>query len=136
VNKFEREQQSEGACDRLNKAQMNTDDLPKETGAAVSLEKSRWVRPAVAFAVDVFAVLLHAFGLIGPLLPSHGLPSLSVVLIFVGGPSALIFVASRLCRSRAIRMVCYIQIASVICLYAYVYWDLAQIIGRGTATDG
>jgi len=109
--------------------------MNSETPAEISAENSGWTRRGFALALNFFAVLLYAFGLIGPLLPSDWPPSMFVVLIFVGTPSALIFVASRLCRSHAPRMVCYTEIAFLICLYAYIYWDLAQMVGRGRPID-
>ena len=48
--------------------------------------------------LNVFALLLYLIALAAPLTPSHGFPSAWVLLVFAGGPMALIWAAARLWR--------------------------------------
>lgn len=85
--------------------------------------------PGLAFTINCFALFIYAFALVGPLLPSHGLPSLWILLAFVGGPSVAILVASRMCQSLEARVFCYLEIASVVGMSFHMYLKLARMIG-------
>jgi len=102
---------------------------PQDPAVNIRATSFRRYYPGFALTLNVLALFVYAFACIGPLLPSHGLPSLWILLAFVGGPSVLIFVASRLCQSLEARVFCYFEITFVVGLSLYMYLKLAQIIG-------
>jgi Ni/Fe-hydrogenase subunit HybB-like protein len=111
---------------------MNSPEVHGESVVDVRPAKSRYYRPGLALALNFFALFVYAFALIGPLLPSHGLPPFGILLAFVGGPSVVILVASRLCQSLGARIFCCFAIALIVGFSTYMYLKLASMIGRST----
>jgi len=71
-------------------------------------------RVVLDVAVNLAALLIYAVGLIAPLTPSEGLPSLMDIVVFVGIPVALLFWCIRASRSRLIALIVGLQIATVL----------------------
>jgi len=55
-------------------------------------------RPAVIAGASFFAIFLFGVGLISPLTPSEGMPTLVDVVVFVGVPIVLLLGAALLAR--------------------------------------
>jgi hypothetical protein len=90
------------------------------TTATIQADAARSRRMVLFAVLHVVAALVYLFGLIAPLTPSHGLPSIPVLLVFVGGPLALFVWASRLSRWWVAKLVCYLAIALVLGLSCYL----------------
>jgi len=71
---------------------------PREDTGSTPLAAPGRSYSTLAVAANVLAFALYQFGLIAPLTPSHGLPSLWALLVFAGGPAALLWAATRLWR--------------------------------------
>jgi hypothetical protein len=89
---------------------MSRDEVPSPVPLAGVSAKSRPDRPLLGLVLNVLGVCLFLFGLVAPLTPSHGHPSVWVVLIFVGGPIALVWFASRCVSSTPARIFLYVEI--------------------------
>jgi hypothetical protein len=61
----------------------------------------------------LFALCGYVLGLVAPLTPSEGVPSLAELLVFVGVPISLLWVASCFCQSLVARAFCYFQMAAI-----------------------
>jgi hypothetical protein len=89
---------------------MSHQEVPSSAPLSGVSGKARSDRLLLALAFNMLGVLLYVFGLVAPLTPSHGHPSVSVVLIFVGGPIAFVWLASSCISSIAARIFLYIEI--------------------------
>jgi hypothetical protein len=101
-------------------AAMSRYEVPKSVPLAGASAETRPDRPLLALALNVLGVFLYFFGLIAPLTPSHGHPAVWVMLIFVGGPIALVWVASRCISSTLARFLLYIEILLIASFACYL----------------
>jgi hypothetical protein len=70
-------------------------------------------RAVVALTSNILALCTYAGGLLSPLTPSEGVPSVAMLLLFAGGPISLLLASSRLYQSFPARALCYCQVAIV-----------------------
>jgi hypothetical protein len=99
---------------------MSHHEVPNPVPVAGASGEPHSDRPLLALALNVLGGFLYFFGLIAPLTPSHGHPAVWVVLIFVGGPIALVWVASRCISSTLARFLLYIEILLIASFACYV----------------
>jgi ribose/xylose/arabinose/galactoside ABC-type transport system permease subunit len=71
---------------------------------------------ALAIVLNVAAIALLAVGLLAPLTPSEGMPSIGALVVFAAGPSALLL-AAFLCRTpKPVRLLIGVECALVLVL--------------------
>lgn len=73
-----------------------------------------YLRSHLLVLANLVALLVYAVGLIGPLTPSEGEPSLPVILSFVGMPVVLLVWCIRACGSRLGAVFFGVQLAAVL----------------------
>jgi hypothetical protein len=71
---------------------------------------------------NFLALLLYAVGLISPLTPSEGMPRPWELLVFAGGPIALLLACARTSRTVVARIVIGVQILGVVSFTGYLLW--------------
>jgi len=71
-------------------------------------------RSFLIMAANFIALLIYAVGLIAPLTPSEGLPSLIEIFVFVGGPVAILGWCIYTCASRVTALFFGLQLAVVL----------------------
>jgi hypothetical protein len=86
---------------------MNADSLSKHN-------------PGAALGLCVLALIVFVFGVIAPLTPSHGLPSLWSLLTFAVAPFAMVAFASRFVTSRIARFACYLEAGAILGFTLYL----------------
>jgi hypothetical protein len=69
---------------------------------------------------NLMALLIYAVGLIAPLTPSEGFPSLAVILMFVGIPVAILAWCIRACGSRLAALFFGLQLGAVLGFSAWL----------------
>ncbi len=77
-------------------------------------------RSLLLVAGNVMALLIYAVGLIAPLTPSEGSPSLAVILLFVGVPVAILTWCIRVCGSRLAALFFGLQLVAVLGFSAWL----------------
>lgn len=71
-------------------------------------------RSLLLTAANLIALLIYAVGLVAPLTPSEGFPSLVVILMFVGVPVAILVWCIRACGSRLAALFFGLQLVAVL----------------------
>jgi hypothetical protein len=71
-------------------------------------------RSLLLTAANLMALLIYAVGLVAPLTPSEGSPSLLVILMFVGIPVAILAWCIRACGSRLAALFFGLQLVAVL----------------------
>ncbi|NOT11953.1 MAG: hypothetical protein HOP23_09000 [Methylococcaceae bacterium] len=71
-------------------------------------------RSLLLAAANLMALLIYAFGLVAPLTPSEGSPSLVAILMFVGIPVAILAWCVRACDSRIAALFFGLQLVAVL----------------------
>jgi hypothetical protein len=66
------------------------------------------------------AIVIYGIGLISPLTPSEGVPSLSMILVFVGIPLGLITAAALLSQSKIIKGIMILEALFIIVFTIYL----------------
>lgn len=87
---------------------------------ARSLTKT--MRIAVAISLNLAGMLLYAFGLIGLLTPSQGMPSLIVVFVFAGFPVGFLGISLFMSRLLLPRLITSVEIASIAGFTGWLLW--------------
>jgi hypothetical protein len=105
---------------------MTQHEVPSSVLPAENSSKSGHSRPGLALSFNLIGGLIYLFGLVAPLTPSHGRPSVWVVLTFVGGPVALIWSASRAIRSTAVKVFLYGEILLIVGFSCYLLFFLER----------
>jgi hypothetical protein len=108
---------------------------PKETTKPVQAIAPGWLRPLAAFLVNVFAVIFFLVSILGPLLPSYGLPSARLLALCVGGPCLLLLTSASLCRSTAARLICSLEIIGALGITHHLYSMLIEMQKHGFSPD-
>jgi len=80
------------------------------------------MRGTLAVVTNFLALVLYGLGIIGPLTPSSGVPSPSLVLIFAGGPSVMLLLCAYLYGRRATRVFALVQAAVVLGFAGWMLW--------------
>jgi len=80
------------------------------------------MRTAAALSVNLVGMLIYAIGLIGPLTPSVGMPSLVEVIAFVGGPVGLLLISVFMSRMLAARLIASCEIAGIAAFTGWLLW--------------
>lgn len=80
----------------------------------ISAARTPIQRSLLLVAANFIALLIYAVGLIAPLTPSEGSPSLVVILMFVGAPVAILAWCTRSCGSRVAALFFGLQLVSVL----------------------
>ena len=80
---------------------------------ATSALTPRWCSLLLTLA-NLAALLVYAVGLIAPLTPSEGVPSLPVILFFIGIPVVLLAWCIRACGSRLSAVFFGLQLAAIL----------------------
>lgn len=78
-----------------------------------------WRSLLIAIA-NLLALLIYAFGLIAPLTPSVGTPSLLEIVIFVGIPAAILGWCIHICSSRPVALFLGLQLFAVLGFFAHL----------------
>lgn len=65
-------------------------------------------------AANLMALLIYAVGMVAPLTPSAGSPSLAAILMFVGVPVAILAWCIRACDSRLAALFFCLQLVAVL----------------------
>lgn len=84
------------------------------------LAQQKLLRDLVFIAADLLVLLLFAVGLLSPLTPSVGRPTLSDILIFVGMPVLILTVRAVISRSRLAKVFFLGQLLFVVLIDAWV----------------
>lgn len=71
-------------------------------------------RSLLLATANLMALLIYAAGLVAPLTPSEGSPSLVVILMFVGIPVAILAWCIRACGSRLAALFFGLQLVAVL----------------------
>jgi len=71
-------------------------------------------RSLLLAAANLMALLIYSVGLVAPLTPSEGSPSLVVILMFVGAPVAILAWGIRACGSRVAALFFGLQLVAVL----------------------
>ncbi|PYU94098.1 MAG: hypothetical protein DMG25_07575 [Acidobacteria bacterium] len=80
------------------------------------------MRTAVAMSLNLVGVLIYAFGLVGPLTPSEGMPNLVEVFIFACCPVALLVISFFMSRMLAARLIASVEIACIAGFTGWLLW--------------
>jgi hypothetical protein len=86
-----------------------------------------WIRPLSAFIFNVFALLFFMLAVLGPLLPSEGLPSTLVLTIWVGGPCLLMLISAFLSRSTVAKIICSLEAICFCAIAHHLYSMLVEL---------
>jgi hypothetical protein len=81
------------------------------------------VKSAIVLVGNIFAVIVYALGLIGPLTPSSGTPSVSEILTFAGFLAAALLLCARHYRCRTARIAALFQMAFIVLFTAWLLWS-------------
>jgi len=90
----------------------------------VSLTKT--MRFVGAISLNLVGMLFYAFGLIGPLTPSDGMPSLIVVLVFAGFPVCFLGISLFMSRLLLARLITSVEIAGIAGFTGWLLWLQAR----------
>jgi hypothetical protein len=77
-------------------------------------------RSLLLVLANLVALLVYAVGLIAPLTPSEGVPSLPVILSFVGIPVVLLAWCIRACGSRLSAVFFGVQLAAILAFLTHL----------------
>ena len=84
-----------------------------------------FLRRLIIAAANLIALLVYVVGLISPLTPSDGFPSLIEIFVFVGTPVAILGWCIYTCGSRVTAIFLGLQLVSILAFSAtLLYWQL------------
>ena len=84
------------------------------------------MRTAAALSVNLVGMLIYAVGLISPLTPSVGMPSLIEVIAFAGCPVGLLLISAFMSRMLAVRLIASFEIAGIAAFTGWLLWLESQ----------
>ena len=87
---------------------------------------TNYARLFAFLGVNILAVLIFCFGLIGPLTPSEGMPSMFELSAFVGGPSLLLLYGFILADTKGVKAFVLFELILLLGSSAYLLWFLAR----------
>ena len=78
------------------------------------------IRMGLLTVANLVAVFIFAFGLLSPLTPSYGLPSVLEVTMFAGVPIALLAACTINARSRPAKVLFALEAAMIAVIFAWL----------------
>jgi hypothetical protein len=70
--------------------------------------------------VGFVGIVIYGIGLLSPLTPSEGVPSVTMILVWVGIPLGLVSAGALLARSKVVKGMMILEVLAVITLSVYL----------------
>jgi hypothetical protein len=94
--------------------------MAENNRASISMIRERGMKNLLWLLMGFVAIVIYGIGLLSPLTPSEGVPSVAMILVFVGIPLGLIAVGALLAQSKIIKGIMLLEALFILTYTLYL----------------